>query len=166
MSIYALTIRRPEMKTNMKLVREQLQATLVKLHPVRNIGTPPKGWLLALRTALGMSGTQLARRIGVTRQRVSIMEKQEIDGSATLKTMRRNAEALDCLFVYAIVPKTSLEETIRNRARQVAVKRLAQASQTMALEDQALSAKENKKVLAEMVDDLVEKLPSSLWNES
>ena len=154
------------MKTNMKLVREQLQATLVKLHPVRNIGTPPKGWLLALRTALGMSGTQLARRIGVTRQRVSIMEKQEIDGSATLKTMRRNAEALDCLFVYAIVPKTSLEETIRNRARQVAVKRLAQASQTMALEDQALSAKENKKVLAEMVDDLVEKLPSSLWNES
>lgn len=154
------------MKTNKKLMIKQLQASLSAFQPLRNTGIPPKGWIRAIRTVLGMSGRQLAERMGVTKQRASDIERHEMDGSATIKTMRRNAEALDCFFVYGFVPKTSLEETIRDRANLVATKRLAQASHTMALEAQSLSTDENKQVLSEMVDDLVDKVPSNLWDKA
>ena len=152
------------MKTNKKLVREQLQRSLSRFEPLRGANIPPKGWIRAVRTALGMSGRQLAERMGVTKQRASDIERQEIDGSATIKTMRKNAEALDCQFVYGFVPKTSLEKTVRARAKQVAEKRLAEANQTMALEDQSLNAQENKQVLSAMIDELVDTMPSNLWD--
>lgn len=153
------------MKTNTKLVREQLQTTLANFQPLLDISIPSKGWIRAVRSALGMSGRQLAERIGVTKQRTSFIEKQEINGAATLKTMRKTAEALECVFVYGLVPRKSLEETIRNRAKQVATKRLALASHTMGLEDQALGKKENKEILSNMIEDIMNALPSNLWDE-
>ncbi len=148
-----------------KLVREQLQASLARFGSLVNTPVPPKGWIRAIRTALGMSGRQLAERMGVSKQRASDVEKQELDGSATIKTMRRVAEGLDCVFVFGFVPKTSLEETVRARAQQVAAGRFARASQTMALEDQALSEEEQGRVFAEMADEIVDSMPSDLWNE-
>lgn len=149
-----------------KLVRQQLDTTLGKFRPLLDISTPPKGWIRAIRDALGMSGRQLANRVGVTKQRTALIEKQELTGTATLKTLRRIAESLDCVLVYGFVPRNSLEETIRNRALRIARTRLARASQTMSLEDQALSKQENRKILSDMVDKLVDELPSNLWDES
>jgi hypothetical protein len=40
-----------------------------------------------------------------------------VKGSIQLATLRRVAAALDCTLVYAFVPKKSLEETVRSRAR-------------------------------------------------
>ncbi len=153
------------MKTNNKLVREQLQMTLARFQPLLNISIPPKGWIRAVRNALGMSGRQLAKRMGVTKQRASFIEKHEIDGTATLKTMRKTAEALDCVFVYGLVSRKSLEETVRNQAKQVAVERLTLASHTMSLEDQALGKKENKGILSNMIEEIMDELPSNLWDE-
>ena len=152
------------MKTNHKLVREQLNLTLAMFQTLRDISIPPRGWIRALRNALGMSGRQLAQRMGVTKQRTSFIEKQEINGTVTLKTMRRTAEAMECVFVYGLVPRTSLEETIRSRARQVAARRLARASHTMGLENQALGKKENQEILSRMIEEIVDELPSSLWD--
>ena len=112
-----------------------------------------------------MSARQLAGRLGVAQQAVARIEKAELSGSVTVKTMRRIAESLDCAFVCGFVPRSSLEATLRKQAEGLAARRLAQASQTMKLEDQGLGANENKKVLAEMVDDLVETLPSDLWSK-
>ena len=153
------------MKANNKLVREQLQITLAKFQLMLAISIPPKGWIRAIRNALGMSGRQLAERMGVTRQRVSIIEKQEIDASVTLKTVRRAAEALDCVFVYGLVPRTSLEETVRNQATQIAVKRLDRVSHTMLLENQALCKNENDEILSNMIEEIMNEPPSSLWDE-
>ena len=153
------------MKRKAKLIREQLQKTLRQFEPLKGSSPPVKGWIRAIREALGMNGRQLADRLGEHRSRTKQIEQQELTGSLTMRTMRKTAEALDCVFVYGFVPRVSLEETIRNRARQVAAKRLAQASQTMGLEDQALSQEENEKVLADMVDELVAMPPANLWNE-
>ena len=101
-----------------------------------------------------------------TQQAVARIEKDELTGSVTIKTMRRVAGCLDCVFVYGFIPRSSLEATLRKQAHQLAAKRIIQASQTMALEDQALTTRENKKVLSEMIDKLVDTLPSNLWNES
>ena len=117
-----------------KLIREQLDASLQRLRPILNVTAPPKGWIRAIRDALGMTAKQLANRLDVAQQAVARIEKEESAGSVTIKTMRRIAECLDCVFVYGFVPRTSLEETVARQAKKVAAQRLAQASQTMSLE--------------------------------
>jgi predicted DNA-binding mobile mystery protein A len=149
-----------------KLIREQLDASLQRLSPLLDVMAPPKGWIRAIRDALGMTAKQLADRLDVAQQAVARIEKEELAGSVTIKTMRRIAERLDCVFVYGVVPRTSLEETVSRQAKKVATRRLAQASQTMSLENQALSRRENEQALSDLADELIRTLPSDLWNKS
>ena len=148
-----------------KLIRQQLEATLQNFRSLLDISMPPKGWARAVRDALGMNGRQLADRLDVTRQRAAIIEKDELAGSVTLKSMRRVAECLDCAFVYAFVPRTSLEQTLREQATRVAKNRLTRVSHTMRLENQQLSDNDQEKALSDMVEELVDTLPSTLWDE-
>ena len=62
------------------------------------IEIPPQGWLKTIREFLGMTTTQLAKRIGVSQPRVFAMEKNE--KNIKISTMERIADALDCDFVY------------------------------------------------------------------
>lgn len=149
-----------------KLIRQQLDASLQRLSPLLDVTAPPKGWIRAIRDALGMTAKQLANRLGVAQQAVARIEKEELAGSVTIKTIRRIAECLDCVFVYGFVPHTSLEETVARQAKQIAAQRLAQASQTMSLENQALSRRENEQALSDLVDELIRMLPSNLWDKS
>ncbi len=153
------------MKRNSKLVRAQLDKTLNMLRPLLDTTIPPKGWIRAIRNALGMSGRQLADRLGVTKQSASLIESREIAGTATIKTLRNTAEALDCIFVYGFIPRISLEETVRDQAKRVASDHLSRASHTMSLEDQSLNIIENKTVLEDMINELTDELPKYLWDK-
>lgn len=146
-----------------RLIREQTEAKLQRIIALRDEPTPAGGWVRALRAALNMTAARLANRIGVHREAISRIEKDEIAGSVSIKTMRRVAEGLDCVFVYALVPKTTLDATVRAQAQRLAFKRLSQASHTMALEDQALSDRENREVLSRLIDDIMDDPPASLW---
>src|SRR4051794_37115016 len=84
---------------------------------------PVKGWIRAVREALGMTAEQLAKRLGVTQPAVVATEQSEAQGTIQLATMRRVAEALDCTLVYALVPNRPLETTVRERARLFARRR-------------------------------------------
>jgi len=148
-----------------RLMREQLDKTFAKLSSVKSLQPPVKGWLRSIREALGMSGKQLGERLNVSQPRIVQLEKNELSGALTLKTMRQTAEAMDCRFVYAIVPRISLEETIRQQARKVSVKRLSRSSHTMLLEDQMVSNDEQHKMLEEKVEDLIHNLPTDFWSE-
>jgi len=148
-----------------KLIREQLDASLQRFRPLLDITAPSKGWIRAIRDALGMTARQLSERLGVTQQSVARIEKEEIAGSVTIKTMRRIADSLDCVFVYGFVPRTSLEGTIEHQAQQVAARQLSKASQTMSLENQALSREENEKAISDMVNELIRTVPSKMWNK-
>lgn len=153
------------MKRNRKLIRAQLEKTLTMLRPLLDTPIPLKGWIRAIRNALGMSGRQLADRLGVTKQSASLIESREIAGTATIKTLRNTAEALDCIFIYGFIPKISLEETVRDQAKKVASARLARASHTMSLENQSLNKIENRAVLEDMINELTDELPKYLWDE-
>lgn len=152
------------MSKNPKLAREQLDRTLSKLSPLRDTAIPPKGWVRAIRDALGMSGRQLAERLGVARQRVAEIERDERAGSVTLKTMRKVAESLDSVFVYGLVPRNSLEQMVQDQARRIAAERIARVSQTMRLEDQALSQSDEDQALAEIIEDLFDSPPYNFWD--
>ena len=109
-----------------------------------------------------MSQAALARRLGVSSVAVTKLEHAETTGGVTLAKLRAVAAALDCTLVYAIVPITSLEETVRRQARIIAADRIAYAASTMALEDQAVPAEEHRADLDRLVEDLVSR--GELWN--
>jgi len=148
-----------------RLIQEQLETTLDRLSSVRDAQRPARGWLRAIREALGMSGKQFARRLGVSAPWVTTLEKKELVGSVTIKTMRQAAEALDCVFVYAVVPRDSLAEIVRRRAEILAKKRLAMVSHSMLLEAQQLSESEQQKALTQEVNELILEMPKELWED-
>ncbi|MBU0663394.1 MAG: mobile mystery protein A [Proteobacteria bacterium] len=147
-----------------QIARRQLDATLARFGEVKSLQLPPKGWIRAVREALGMSGKQLAGRLQVSQPRVHKLEQSEPSGALTLKTMRQVAEALDCVFVYALVPRSTLEETVRTQARAVAGERLQRVSHTMLLEAQGLSTKEQQASLDGAIEELARETPKDLWD--
>jgi predicted DNA-binding mobile mystery protein A len=145
------------------IARQQLDKTLSGYATAKQTSTPVKGWVRAIREALGMSGKQLASRLQVSQPRIPRLEQDELTGAVSLKTMRQAAEAMDCIFVYAIVPRTSLEETVREQARKVATVRIQRAAHSMLLEAQSLSATEQRLSLEAAVEELVLEMPKELW---
>jgi len=53
------------------VVRLQYQRLADSAASHSSLRTPPEGWLRTVRKALGMSGAQLAKKMGVTRARVA-----------------------------------------------------------------------------------------------
>jgi len=149
---------------NRALAVEQLDGALRPYGVLLDAPRPQKGWLRAIREALGMSGAQLGSRLGLTKVRVSRIEQDEIAGKLTMETLRRVADAMDCVFVYAVVPKTSLADTVKERARLIARQRAERVAHTMRLEDQALSSEEIQQEIELEVERLIKTMPRSLWD--
>lgn len=116
--------------------RKRLDMKFDLLRPTDKFAQPPKGWIRAIRDALGMSLRQLGDRLGMAAQSVGSIEESEANATIQLKTLRRVAEALDCVVVYALVPKSSLTDMVDRRAREIAQRALGRVSHSMALEDQ------------------------------
>ena len=77
--------------------------------------------------------------------------------------LRRAVEALDCTLVYALVPNTSLEGAVRERARKIAKRDLDRVAHTMKLEAQGTGdANLEARIEAYIRDVLKER---DLWNE-
>lgn len=119
-----------------KRARQRLDERLSSLKPEDRFRPPPKGWIRAIRDALGMTGVQLAKRLHVRPQTVEAIEKSEASGSIQLSTLRRAAEAMGCTLVYALVPNSSLENAVHQRARTLAIRDLQRVAHTMRLEAQ------------------------------
>jgi predicted DNA-binding mobile mystery protein A len=101
-----------------------------------------------------MSTSDVATRLGTTRQAVSQIEHSEVDGSIRLETLAKAAAALECRLVYALVPNTPLEAIVDRRARQVAEAELGPVRQTMLLEDQRVDDAETDHLLAELTEEI------------
>jgi predicted DNA-binding mobile mystery protein A len=143
--------------------RRRLDERLSPLKSDHRFRPPPKGWVRAIRDALGMSGVQFAARLGVRPQSVEAMEKSEAAGSIRLDTLRRAAEALDCTLVYALVPKTSLHDAVGRRARTIALRSLRQTAHSMRLEAQETGDAEAEDRIDAYIRDLLR--DRDIWNE-
>lgn len=117
---------------------KQLAATLDKFTDAKQTARPLRGWLRAVREALGVSQQEVATATRVKRQSIIGFEEAEADDRITLHNLRRVADAMGCKLVYAIVPKSgSIQELADQRMRSEATKRVLSVEHTMALEDQA-----------------------------
>jgi predicted DNA-binding mobile mystery protein A len=149
----------------MKDAIRHLDKRFSSLRPLANLQRPPRGWLRAIRDALGMTTAQYGKRLGVSQPRIVELEKSEEDGSVTLKTLRRAAEVLGCRLVYVLVPERPLAEVVTERAKLVAERQSQAVEQTMLLEDQAVKDKWAAGALRKQAMDDLLKRPARLWDE-
>jgi predicted DNA-binding mobile mystery protein A len=148
----------------MQTPAQQLDKRFVAFAPLANALRPEKGWIKAVREALGMTTAQLGKRLGVSQQRAAMMEKAEVDGSITLKSLEQAAQTLGCRVVYVFYPEEPLTETLRARAEAVADQQMRAVEQTMRLEDQSVA---DNSLSLETRDRLMEQLlkrPARLWD--
>jgi predicted DNA-binding mobile mystery protein A len=130
------------------------------------LARPPRGWVKAIRDALGMTTAQLAKRLGVSQPRVVGIEQAEAKGTITLDSLERAAHALDCRLVYALVPRKSLDALVEERAARLASKRMDSTRHTMALEAQAMDTGDEDEQRKRLIWKLIEQSGSELWDEA
>jgi predicted DNA-binding mobile mystery protein A len=148
-------------KTVARLQYQRIADNAARLYPQR----PPEGWLRTVRKALGMSGAQLAKRMGVTRSRVAQAEQAELNDGVTLKSMQAAAEAMGCRFVYAVVPEKRIQDVITAQARKKAAALVGVASTHMALESQALAGNKIAQEVDRLTRELAAQMPSDFWSD-
>lgn len=140
--------------------RARLDERLKQFGSAERYRAPPRGWIKAIREALGMSTAQLAKRMRVRQPSIIDLQRSEEKGSIELATLRRVAEALDCSLVYALVPNKPLDTTIRERARTLLRQRRRPVEHTMLLEDQQVK----ETVDDAQVDDIIRATnPRMFW---
>ena len=130
---------------------------------LESVQKPSEGWLSVLRKALGMSGAEVAARMGVSRGAVYQAERNEREGAITINQMQKLAEAMGGRFVYVIIPEGSVEDVIRAQARRKAEARIRRASAHMALEKQSLPSAQTRQRIEELADELVRDMPPDFW---
>jgi len=150
----------------MKDAIRHLDKRFAALRPFTRLSQrPPKGWLRALRDALGMTTAQFGKRLGVSQPRIVELEQSEVSGSVTLNTLQRAAEALGCRVIYAIIPERPLADTVRERADLIASRLTGAVAQSMRLEDQEVTSKEAAKDIHQREVERLLRRPARLWDE-
>ena len=147
------------------LARKHLDKRLSQWQPTSELASPPRGWIRAIREAIGMTAAQLAIRLSVSQPRVFALEKSEVSGALTMDTISRVAQALNCTFVYALVPNTSLEAMVSEQAQKKVTERLGRVDHTMKLEAQGLSDAEIAAERERIVTELLKSNLRRLWDE-
>lgn len=146
------------------LARNHLERRFMPMRTA-DFSRPRRGWIRAVRDALGMTTRQFAARMGKSQSTVVDLEKSEASDTISLGSLRKAAEALDCRLIYALVPNRPLDDILRERATQVAEWRLSPVSHSMALENQALNRDGLQAERERLVDDLLRNRANSLWEE-
>jgi len=143
--------------------RSHLDERFKALAPIGQYVPPTRGWVKAVREALGLTTAQLAQRLNVKQPSIVAVEQSEEKGTIELATLRRVAEALDCRLVYALVPNKPLDRIVRERARVFLQKRQAAVEHSMLLEDQKVERSEQN--MEALIDEIVrETNPRLFWD--
>lgn len=108
-----------------------------------------------------MSQAVLAERLGVSGAAVNKLEHAELRGGVTIGKLAEVAAALDCTLVYALVPNSTLEQTVSNQARTTASQVLGYAARTMALEAQGIDDDRQGEAIERYAQELV--ASGKLW---
>lgn len=116
-----------------------------------------------MRVSLSMTTSQLAKRVGVSQPTITEWEQREKDGTITMQTMKRVADAMQCDLVYALVPRKAIHTILEERAKQIVSGSLERVSKSMRLEDQETSESHRTKQAKELVRRLLEEHPKRLW---
>jgi transcriptional regulator with XRE-family HTH domain len=121
----------------------------------------PGNQILLIRTRLGLSQEQLARRAGMTRVQLGRIESGRAD--PRLSSLHKLFNALLCGLV--ILPRAgeTLERVVAQRADALARKQIDQVLGTMALEAQPVSPAVKAAMVREAREAFIRNPSSALW---
>ncbi len=146
-----------------QLSRNQLDRRFDEIRRAADDLRPPvKGWVAAIRTSLGMSQADLADRLGLSKQAIAQLEQRELDGSVTLRSLRRVAEALGARVEYVLIPDRPASAVLEERAHRIARQMVTSVQHSMRLEDQTTDSDVEQRV-KEIMQDLLAS-PDRLWS--
>ncbi len=151
-------------KSTSALARKHLEK---RVSPLRSMAldAPPRGWVRAIREALGMTTRQLASRMGVGLSRIPVIENAEMTGKTTLRTLRQAAAAMNCTLIYVFLPNEPLDDILRHRAEQQVSSEIARLDHTMQLENQALRKVDLDAERRRMIESILAGSLRGLWND-
>lgn len=111
-----------------------------KIHGIGSSDLSQTGWINVVRNTLNITFAYIAGKLNTSPQVIKKFEKNEIDGSITINTLKKVADAMECNLVYAFVPKAgSFENLIDNKAEQISEILISRASNSMNLEMQSVN---------------------------
>jgi predicted DNA-binding mobile mystery protein A len=125
----------------MKILRSGLEQRLGPLKEAHaSAQRPARGWLRAVREAIGLGQEVVAKKLTIKRQSYAQLETAEERGSITIASLQRAAEALDCELVYFVMPRATIAATYGELAQlhDPLFKHLQASEHSMALEGQAV----------------------------
>ncbi len=123
------------------IIRQGLDKRLSQLQKAKESAVrPTRGWLRAVRESIGAKQDAVAKRMGVKRQSYARLEVTEAQGSISLNSLQKAADAMDCEVIYYLLPKPAVAANYTELAKRhdPAFKHLKAAEHSMALEDQAV----------------------------
>ncbi len=123
----------------------------------------PSDWIRLLRTYLRMTQAELAKRANITQANLVAIESGKAD--PRVSTLQRIYKGLSCHLSVEPRPQKPLEDILRGRARDVALKRLKKTMGTMALEGQAPEKEIFKKLLEKRTNDILYNPREKLWRQ-
>ncbi len=144
------------MKRNDTLSLAQVDRRVKVLRKVVTVSHVNSGWIRYIRQALGMTLKQLARKATISTTTVAQAEHGEVSGKLSLATLKKMARAMECDFIYAIVPKTEIDKQIRNAALRKAKEIITKADDQMILETQTVNQPIQNRIRL-LADKLIQK---------
>jgi len=147
-----------------QITREQYSRLIGKAAVLLSQLLPPKeGWIRTVRKAMGMSGSDLSKRLNNSRTGAAYLERAELDGRITVNKLKEAAEALNCRLVYGFVPNISIEDSISQQAELKARTLSDYADTQMMLEAQSLTKQELEKEILRLKEKFIREMPRDLW---
>ncbi len=153
------------MRSNKKLLIEQLDEKLKPFEKSALVPVPEKGWINTIRTSLNMTMAQLGVKLNMTRQGVKRIEDSEAKGTLSINALKEVGEVLDLKFVYGFVPKDgTIDKLIKRKSEDLARKIVLRTDQNMKLEDQGISDKKIKESITDLANEIKREMRKSLWD--
>tara|TARA_R110001583_G_scaffold194814_1_gene367185 strand:- start:442 stop:900 length:459 start_codon:yes stop_codon:yes gene_type:complete len=152
------------MRNQKKIAIEQLDRKLKPFYEIKNIDVPERGWVYTIRTTLNMTLQQLGYKLRITSQGVKDIEKRELSGSISIKSLKEIGKALDMQFVYGFVSNhNSIDKFIELKARELAEKIVLKNSNS-AEGNMELSEDEMQQEIEDFAHEIKREVPKTLWD--
>jgi predicted DNA-binding mobile mystery protein A len=148
------------MKSFDSLAIHQINRRLKSIRKVMQHTKVRAGWIRYMRQSLNMTLKILAKRTGVSISTVAQAERGEKAGNVTINTLKTMAQAMDCEFIYAFVPKTNIDTILKKEALKKAKQILSSADTHMTLENQHVEQSLEERI-QKLADKLIEK--GNIW---
>jgi len=122
-----------------ELAISQIEKRLKRLRGILSEAQVTPGWIYYMRHALGLTLEKLGMRANLSKATIQQVEKRETQGRITIATLKKLADAMDCEFIYALVPRSELKTFLFEKAYKKAEKIIKNADVHMSLEDQKVT---------------------------